>query len=81
MNKVIKLVGNGKVHLVNGEAGTRLTHIEFIQLIHNLRKRLPFNSLEWDIYPGQPVYEFGYDRETVSKAIKMIDTSIEVKYV
>lgn len=76
--KIIK--GLNGCHLVNDSKVGRLPYDQFMFLLKRLR-RCGQCVCEWNIYPGQPVWEFNWSEGTLGHQIREINPLINVEYV
>lgn len=69
---------NGQ-HLVNDSEEGRLPFGDFMKLLSELKKG-GCCEVAWDIYPGQPVWEFKWEPGSLAHKIKQYNPLIEVSY-
>ena len=79
--KVVSRLKNGVyyLHLVNDIEDNRLPYDRFISLIQNI-KAVHDNQLNWNFYPGQPIYEYKTSVFELRKTIEDLYKDIEVIY-
>lgn len=80
LKSIINKQNNYQVHLVNKDDKWRLSHNQFTDVIRALKRgnQIP-HDLSWDLYPGQPVYEFFMDPKELAKRIIDINPQIEIE--
>ena len=71
-------------HIVNGiesDSSEKVSYESFIVLITKLKKKFKNHELVWDVYPGQPVYEYAAKAKDLKEFIESTNDLIEVTVI
>jgi hypothetical protein len=71
-----------KYHLINNEPNHILPYELFMNVLRYLRTQDCFTSkLSWNLYPGQPVYEFIGSGEAMKELIEAYHSRVKVELI
>jgi hypothetical protein len=75
--------GNIYHHLINNEPERILGYGLFMNLLRHLQRVYPTDQqhLDWNIYPGQPIWEFNVDYESLKEVIEKFHSRIVVEFI
>ena len=70
-------------HMINNEPERILEYGLFMNLLRYLQRVYPTDQqhLDWNIYPGQPIWEFNVDYETLKETIEKFHSRIVVEFI
>lgn len=73
--------GKTYYHLINNEPDKILPYRLFMHILRNLQAVFPNQKLNWNIYSGQPIWEFEYPAEDLATAIKSMHPRVLVEVI